>query len=78
MRWNDHINQLAFEREKRYAQEAGFTEEQLSHDYLDNDEIKKSLNKYPEAISYITLAYYLGILRGIHIADEGHTPIVLD
>lgn len=73
-RWNDQSLFRWYERVKEYAKRDGFSDEDLSHHYLDklNRQTKSARIK-----RMIKLAYYLGWLRGIASVDMGKTPITL-
>ena len=53
---------------------AKFTDEELSTPYLDR--LSKQTKSH-RIMRMITLAYFLGKLKGISEIDEGQTPIVL-
>lgn len=72
--WNKERFKRRYERVKDEALRRGFTEEELETHYL-NRICKQT--KSPRILHLITLAYYLGQLRGISDIDEGYTQISL-
>lgn len=72
--WNDECLKRQYERVKRQAIDYGFTEDELKSPYLDK---LSHLTKSCRISKMITLAYYLGWLRGISYVDEGKTPVTL-
>lgn len=74
MYWNDDGIKRHYERVKEEAIRRGFTEEELKSPYLDKLSHK---TKSARIMSMITLAYYLGKMKGIVEVDEGKTPVTL-
>ncbi len=72
MRWNDKRLEKHFNRIINHALEKGFTEEELKYPYLDG---LSRQTKSQRIMRMITLAYYLGELKGIREIDEGKTLI---
>ena len=74
--WNDKNIQKHYERTTRDAKESQFyyTDEELKTPYL--DKLSHQTKSY-RIIRMITLAYYLGKLKGIKEIDEGKTPVIL-
>lgn len=74
--WNDdqikrHYNRvLESAKRDRY----NFTDEELANPYLDKLSHQTKSNRI---MRMITLAYYLGKLKGMREVDEGKTPVVL-
>ena len=74
--WNDerltrHYNRILWSaKTDRY----NFTDKELEHPYLDK---LSHQTKSSRIIRMVTLAYYLGKLKGIREIDEGKTPVVL-
>lgn len=75
--WNDEKIKRHYERVLKDAKRdrCNFTDEELEHPYLDK---LSHQTKSRRIMRMITLAYYLGKLKGIQEIDEGKTPIVLD
>ena len=74
-RWNDDQIKRHYDRTLKHAKEDrySFTDEELSNSYLDK---LSHQTKSSRIMRMITLAYYLGKLKGIQEIDEGKTPIV--
>lgn len=72
--WNKERLKRRYERVRQEALDRGFTEEDLETHYL--NKICKG-TKSPRILHLITLAYFLGQLRGISDIDEGYTQISL-
>ena len=75
--WNNKNNKRHFERVKRYALEDkryNFTPDELASPYL--DKLSHQTRSF-RIMRMITLAYYLGKLKGIQEMDEGLTPVTL-
>jgi len=74
--WNDEKLKRHYDRTLKHAKEDrySFTEEELSNPYLDK---LSHQTKSSRIMRMITLAYYLGKLKGIQEIDEGKTPVVL-
>lgn len=73
--WNDSGLKWRYEYVLRRAKDAGFTEEELEEANL------RKLNHQTKSIRIrrmISLAFYLGQLRGILDANEGKNKITLD
>lgn len=74
--WNDeklkrHYNRtLEDAKRDRY----NFTDDELEYPYLDK---LSHQTKSRRIMRMVTLAYYLGKLKGIREVDEGKTPVVL-
>jgi hypothetical protein len=75
-KWNDEKLKKHYDRTKGYAKECvyEFTDEELERPNL--CKLSKQTNS-KRIMKMITLAYYLGKLKGIQEVDEGKTPIVL-
>lgn len=73
-RWNKEQHKKKYERIVEEAKERGFTDEELERPYL--DKLSHQTNS-ARIMRMITLAYYLGELRGVRDVDEGYTPITL-
>lgn len=70
--WNKEGLHRHYERIHNEAGRRGFTDDELESPYLD----KLSHQTHsPRIMRMITLAYYLGKLKGIAEADEGFTPV---
>lgn len=74
--WNDEKLKRHYDRALKHAKEDryNFTDEELEHPYLDK---LSHQTKSSRIMRMVTLAYYLGKLKGIREVDEGKTPIVL-
>ena len=74
--WNDERIKRHYDRTLEYAKRDryNFTDEELEHPYLDK---LSHQTKSSRIMRMVTLAYYLGKLKGIQEIDEGKTPIVL-
>lgn len=74
--WNKETNKRKYERTKEEAKKSSFkyTDEELEHPYL--DKLSHQTKSY-RILRMITLAYYLGKMKGISEVDEGLTPINL-
>lgn len=74
--WNDDQIERHYNRVLEYAKKDrfNFTDEELSHPYLDK---LSHQTKSSRIMRMITLAYHLGKLKGVREVDEGKTPIVL-
>lgn len=74
--WNDNRLKMHYNRTLNDAKRRpqNFTDDELATPYLDR--LSKQ-TKSPRIMRMITLAYYLGKLKGISEIDEGKTPIVL-
>lgn len=72
-KWNDEKIEKHYKRIIKEAKDRGFTDDDLQSPYL-NKLNKKT--KSPRILKMISLAYYLGKLKGIQEIDEGKTPIV--
>lgn len=75
-KWNDEKIQKHYNRILKSAKEDryNFTDEDLVSPYLDK---LSHQTKSSRIMRMITLAYYLGKLKGIREIDEGKTPITL-
>lgn len=73
-KWNDKSIKKHYERELSHVKEDKykFTDEELESLYLDK---LSHQTKSKRIMRMITLAYYLGKLKGIKEVDEGKTPI---
>jgi hypothetical protein len=76
-KWNDERLKWQYDHVKNYAKssECAFTDEELSTHYLDK---LSHQTKSHRIMRMISLAYYLGWLRGIAYVDEMKTPISMD
>jgi len=74
--WNKETNKRKYERTKEEAKKSSFkfTDEELAHPYL--DKLSHQTKSY-RIMRMITLAYYLGKMKGISEVDEGLTPVTL-
>jgi len=74
--WNKETNKRKYERTKEEAKKSSFkfTDEELAHPYL--DKLSHQTKSY-RIMRMITLAYYLGKMKGISEVDEGITPVTL-
>lgn len=72
--WNKESHKKQYLRVVEYAKQEGFIDEELESPYLDKLSHK---TKSKRIYRFISLAYYLGWLRGIAYIDEGYTPVVL-
>ena len=72
MKFNDKNLERRYNWVKQLAMDKGFTEEELEYPYLDKLSHK---TKSSRILRFISLAYYLGWLRGIKSIDEGKSPI---
>jgi len=75
-KWNDEKIKRHYNRTLEHAKRDrfNFTDEELSNPYLDK---LSHQTKSGRIMRMVTLAYYLGKLKGIQEIDEGKTPIVL-
>lgn len=76
-RWNNSRHLKHFIRVKEHALEDkryNFTEDELSSPYLDK---LSHQTRSHRIMRMVTLAYYLGKMKGIQEVDEGETPITL-
>lgn len=74
-RWNIPAYERHYDNILRDAKKHGFTDCELASPYLDK---LSHQTKSPRITRMITLAYYLGKLKGVAECDEGHTQIILD
>jgi hypothetical protein len=74
--WNDDKIKMHYYRILKHAKDDrhNFTDEELSSPYLSK---LSHQTKSSRIMRMITLAYYLGKMKGIQEIDEGKTPIVL-
>lgn len=74
--WNDEKIKRHYERVLKDAKRDryNFTDEELERPYLDK---LSHQTKSSRIMRMVTLAYYLGKLKGVREVDEGKTPIVL-
>jgi len=74
--WNDKNIKRHYDRTLKHAKEDryNFIDEELERPYLDK---LSHQTKSSRIMRMITLAYYLGKLKGIQEIDEGKTLIVL-
>ena len=74
--WNDEKIKRHYDRTLKDAKRDSynFTDEELEHPYLDK---LSHQTKSSRIMRMVTLAYYLGKLKGIQEIDEGKTPVVL-
>ena len=73
-RWNDERLRKHYERIYRDAKSRGFSDEELEKPYLDR---LSHQTKSGRIMRMISLAYYLGKMKGVAEIDEGKTPICL-
>ena len=71
-RWNDPKIKRHYERVYADAKKHGFSDEELEKPYLDK---LSHQTRSGRILRMISLAYYLGKLKGISEIDEGKTPI---
>lgn len=73
-KWNDERIKWHYERVLAEAKRNrfDFTDDELGHPYLDK---LSHQTKSFRIMRMITLAYYLGKLKGVKEIDEGKTPI---
>lgn len=74
--WNKETNKRRYERTMEDAKKSSFrfTDEELAHPYL--DKLSHQTKSY-RIMRMITLAYYLGKMKGISEVDEGLAPVTL-
>jgi len=74
--WNDEKIKLHYNRVLKDAKRDryNFTDEELEHPYLDK---LSHQTKSRRIMRMVTLAYYLGKLKGVREVDEGKTPVVM-
>ena len=74
--WNDEKLKRHYDRTLKHAKDDryNFTDDELSNPYLDK---LSNQTRSSRIMRMITLAYYLGKLKGIQEVDEGKTPVVL-
>ena len=74
--WNDEKLKRHYDRTLKHTKDDRyeFTDEELEKPYLDKLSHQTKSNRI---MRMITLAYYLGKLKGIQEIDEGKTPVVL-
>ncbi|MCE5220198.1 MAG: hypothetical protein LLF98_02725 [Clostridium sp.] len=74
--WNDEKLKRHYDRTLKHAKDDRyeFTDEELEKPYLDKLSHQTKSNRI---MRMITLAYYLGKLKGVREVDEGKTPVVL-
>ncbi len=74
--WNDEKLKRHYDRILKHAKDDrfNFTDKELKSPYLDK---LSHQTKSSRIMRMITLAYYLGKLKGIREVDEGKTPIVM-
>lgn len=74
--WNDEKIKFHYNRVLKDVKRDrfNFTDDELSNPYLDK---LSHQTKSSRIMRMVTLAYYLGKLKGIQEIDEGKTPIVL-
>lgn len=75
--WNNQRHLRHYNRIKEHAlddKRYNFTEDELLSPYLDK---LSHQTKSFRIMRMITLAYYLGKLKGVQEVDEGETPITL-
>ena len=75
-KWNDEKIKRHYERVLKDAKRDryNFTDEELESPYLDK---LSHQTRSSRIMRMVTLAYYLGKLKGVREVDEGKTPIVL-
>lgn len=73
-RWNKESLKRFYDRIYSEALDRGFTQEELESPYL--TKLSKQTAS-PRILRMISLAYYLGELRGISCVDEGLTPVTM-
>ena len=68
--WNKETNKRRYERTMEDAKKSSFrfTDDELAHPYL--DKLSHQTKSY-RIMRMITLAYYLGKMKGISEVDEG-------
>lgn len=73
-RWNDERIKRHYERIMREAKDNRykFTDEELAYPYLNKLSHQTSSKRI---MRMVTLAYYLGKLKGVKEIDEGKTPV---
>jgi hypothetical protein len=74
--WNDEKLKRHYDRTLKHAKDDryNFTDDELSNPYLDK---LSNQTRSSRIMRMITLAYYLGKLKGIQEVDEGKTHVVL-
>lgn len=72
--WNKEGLKRHYERIVQDAKRHGFTDEELERPYLDK---LSHQTKSGRIMRMISLAYYLGKLKGVSEVDEGLTPVTL-
>lgn len=74
--WNKETNKRRYERTMEDAKKSSFrfTDDELDQPYLDK---LSHQTKSHRIMRMITLAYYLGKMKGISEVDEGLTPVTL-
>lgn len=72
--WNDQKLKRHHDRVYREASARGFTSSELKSPYLDD---LSHQTKSARILRMITLAYYLGKMKGIEEVDEGKTLVLL-
>ncbi len=70
--WNKEQHKRRYERILEEAKKRGFTDEELESPYLNKLSHQTGSTRI---MRMITLAYYLGELRGVRAVDEGYTPV---
>ena len=73
--WNRAGFKYQYESVLKEAKRRGYSDEELESPYLDK---LSHQTKSPRIMRMVSLAYYLGWLRGIESADNGLTPVTLD
>jgi hypothetical protein len=75
-KWNDEKIKKHYDRVLNDAKRDrhNFTDEELEHPYL--DKLSHQTRSF-RIMRMVTLAYYLGKLKGVREVDEGKTPVVL-
>lgn len=73
--WNRAGFKYQYEKVLEDAKKRGYLDEELKSPYLDR---LSHQTKSPRIMRMVSLAYYLGWLRGIESADNGLMPVTLD